>query len=768
MESKRHKLIIRTLPILLLAFALRIWGLADHNIWWDEGIGVWLARMPVLEAIDWTAGDVHPPLYYVVLRAWRLWAGEGEFVLRYPSVLFSLLTVPVIYQLGRRLGGIRAGLLAALCLTVSRFAVWWAQEIRMYALAALFAAGSLWSTVRLWRDPPRGRGWRPWVAYVVTTLGSFYTLYLTVTVGAVTNLGFLIAWWHGGCRRRTAIRWITAQLAVAALTLPWLIIALPRMHSWSSDAPFTPGFFIQLYATILAVGSPLDLQSYRTVTAAAFVALGPGLLALVRRRSGPLRRGGLAMLLAGLLLPPLVVMMVSLPGLRFYFSRPLVPRYLLPLAACYTTVAAWGNAALSRTRRALSLGMAGVTLVAALAGLVAFYPGRARRDDYPTIAEVLTALRQPGDAVVLYVDRDWPIFTAHYAGARQDLPYGADYRDDGFVEGRLAPIWEQATAVWLVTTPESLQADPDRTVPRWLAARAAFTETVVTGEATLTFYARTEERAQAAFRVVPSFTPPITVGAPLGLRGVSIPLPRYRTGDTLHLGFYWSGAPPEGARVAVGPREVRVMVGDLDTVAGATTTRSQIDVPLTPDLPGGRYTVTIDAAGDPPLRVGTFTVLRAAAGTSTTTGDIPYPIEYRFGESITLVGYALPETVVAAGGVVPLTLYWRADAPVVDRYKVFTHLVGETFNAGTGNFLWGQQDNEPVSGQAPTTLWAPGSVIADAYLLPVDPAAPPGTYTLEVGLYGLVDGVRMAVAGPGGPLENDAVLLATVAVRASP
>ena len=91
--------------ILLLAFALRLTGLADRSIWWDEGIGVWLARMPVLESIRWTAGDVHPPLYYVLLRGWWLLVGafpEGsEFVLRFPSVMFSFLAVPLIYRLGK-------------------------------------------------------------------------------------------------------------------------------------------------------------------------------------------------------------------------------------------------------------------------------------------------------------------------------------------------------------------------------------------------------------------------------------------------------------------------------------------------------------------------------------------------------------------------------------------------------------------------------------------------------------------------------------------
>ena len=103
---------------------------------------------------------------------------------------------------------------------------------------------------------------------------------------------------------------------------------------------------------------------------------------------------------------------------------------------------------------------------------------------------------------------------------------------------------------------------------------------------------------------------------------------------------------------------------------------------------------------------------------------------------------------------------------ISERYKVFTHLLGEVYNADTDNFLWGQQDNEPVNGQAPTTRWQPGAIIVDPYRIPVAPDAPPGRYRLEVGLYGLIDGQRLPVSG-GSPdqIHNDAVILTEIEVR---
>jgi 4-amino-4-deoxy-L-arabinose transferase-like glycosyltransferase len=781
------------IPVLLVAFGLRMLDLTEHNVWWDEGIGVWLARMPLWESIQWTAGDVHPPLHYMMLHGWRLVAGESVFALRALSVFVSLLTLPLVYRLGRLLGGVRVGVLAALLLGLSRFSIWWAQEIRMYALAAMLATGALWAAAWMWQARRRHRR-AAWLLYVGFTTASLYSLYLTATVVAVTNLGFLAfiaqAWQRRRMDGKLALRtiemkervipWVTAQIAVTVLFLPWALYAIPRMHAWSSDTAFTPVFFLQLYTTILAVGSPVDVTSYLPLTVTLFLGLAFAVGLLWRRIQQPARLGGVFMVLMGLVFPPVVVAVVSLPGLSFYFSRPLVPRYLLPLAACYTVLAAWAAVKLHKRgtdemqglshviRQVATLLLIGGALSTALVGLSAFYPGRTQRDDYATIAEILTALRRPEDAVVLYVDRDWPIFTAYYAGHRHDLAYGANYNDADAVAARLAPVWEAVEGVWLIATPESLQSDPRRHVPGWLQTHALVAETWVSGEVALTFYAKTDTRALTRAAVVPGFTLPRAVGAPFGLAGASLPLSRYQTGDTFRLGLYWVLPQPDDAVIVVhGPDKERTypvvnVRGDLNLVRGQT------DIPLTTDLPGGEYQVAVAAPGFPAQIIGSFTLIHKPLGGSSAPDTLPNPIDVRFGEHIQLAGYALPRTTAAAGETIALTLYWQTEAPVAARYKVFTHLVGETFNAGTDNFLWGQQDNEPGQGQAPTTRWSPGAIVVDTYLIPVDAQAPPGPYTLEIGLYGLVDGLRLPTAARDGqaPIDvrPDAVRLATILI----
>ncbi|RME33638.1 MAG: hypothetical protein D6793_09535, partial [Thermoflexia bacterium] len=143
---KRHAWLL--VAGLLVAFALRVYRLGDQNIWWDEGLAIWAVRHGFVETTLWTAGDVHPPLYFWLLWPWVRLAGESEFAARYLTVMVAMPTVAVMAPLGRRLGGRAVGAAALWLLALSRFHVWWSQEMRMYALAALGATLSFYFLLR--------------------------------------------------------------------------------------------------------------------------------------------------------------------------------------------------------------------------------------------------------------------------------------------------------------------------------------------------------------------------------------------------------------------------------------------------------------------------------------------------------------------------------------------------------------------------------------------------------------------------------------------
>ena len=141
--------------VLLLGYFLRVYTLGDFDFNWDEGYSNWIVSLPYGEMIQTTAADVHPPLYYQMLRVTQSFAGSGEFVNRYPSALLGVITLALTYGLGRSVGGHWVGVIAALLLAISRASIDIAQLSRMHMIAAMFATGGLWMTVLVWRNPRR-------------------------------------------------------------------------------------------------------------------------------------------------------------------------------------------------------------------------------------------------------------------------------------------------------------------------------------------------------------------------------------------------------------------------------------------------------------------------------------------------------------------------------------------------------------------------------------------------------------------------------------
>jgi len=57
--------------MIALATLLRLWlAVLPEPLWYDEAFSAAVARLPVDRMIAATAGDVHPPGYYVALKAW--------------------------------------------------------------------------------------------------------------------------------------------------------------------------------------------------------------------------------------------------------------------------------------------------------------------------------------------------------------------------------------------------------------------------------------------------------------------------------------------------------------------------------------------------------------------------------------------------------------------------------------------------------------------------------------------------------------------------
>ena len=113
--------------ILALAAGLRFFRIDAQSLWNDEGNSARLAERSPALIIDGAAGDIHPPLYYLALSAWRSAFGPGEAALRGLSAVMGVIVVAFVFLLGRRLFDVRVGLLGAFVAAINPFAVYYSQ-----------------------------------------------------------------------------------------------------------------------------------------------------------------------------------------------------------------------------------------------------------------------------------------------------------------------------------------------------------------------------------------------------------------------------------------------------------------------------------------------------------------------------------------------------------------------------------------------------------------------------------------------------------------
>src|SRR5665213_218919 len=74
-------------------------------LWLDEALTVDRARLPISQIADSVKHDGAPPLYYYLLHFWMRLFGQSNFATRSLSGVIGVITLPVAWLAGNRLGG---------------------------------------------------------------------------------------------------------------------------------------------------------------------------------------------------------------------------------------------------------------------------------------------------------------------------------------------------------------------------------------------------------------------------------------------------------------------------------------------------------------------------------------------------------------------------------------------------------------------------------------------------------------------------------------
>jgi len=730
---------MKRLDTVLLLGAITVGGLVlrAHNLdaqplWWDEGYSLFFATRDVVTMLERTALDIHPPLYYALLRVWMNIAGTSAATARWFSVLIGTATIPLLYALARQLFSARVARVAALLLALSPLHIYYSQEVRMYGLVTLLGIASVYFFVRLRQmTPGKPSTARVALAYILVTTAALYTQYYAAFILA-SQIVVLCVWtWQ---ERQSPSTDRSAHLAhwfaIVLLYLPWVLYAGPKLYAYVTAkvaiekyAPLDPVTFLARHLAAFSVG---HLTAWTTLAWASIIIIALAILGLTKTFRQPVSSSPALPLSLLLFVPLAFAYLVNL----LYPFHPIRGERLLLLAApaFYLFVARGIDALWQHRARFGALAILLIAIVSA-SSLADFYNvPRYPHDDYrPLIAEV-QSLAQPGDTFLAIYPWQIGYLEAYYTGA--------PLRVVEVTASNWQTAIENVARVWLPALQTQGRILEDA-LAQTLRARAYSILDQWHGTTRLEFYAFVADPPlpRAPRNIV--FEDNTTLGDVAIARE---PLVAGR--DILPLRFVGSTRAPTIASFRLLDKNETVWA-QSDREIARDTQRLGIALPL--GLPPGEYALRVTAyradtrarlrLKDSEQESALLATIEVITPTQPNLAALPHRTQIDFGNGMSLVGYDVPPT-VAPGFATPFTLFWQATRAPEREFIIVTQIQN-----GRGN-VFATTQAVPARGIHPTTRWHSGEMVRDPQTLLLRGDTLDGDYRIVVALMDAVTGAR--------------------------
>lgn len=388
--ARRHPLAC----ILLLAAGLRLIVIGTQSMWYDEIFTNIVSQLPMDRLLEATAGDVHPPTWYLIERAFIIVLGDGEFAMRLPAMLLGLLCVWLTWRMMGLLGLKNLAAPASLLMAVAPTELYYSNEARMYML---MAAAMLVATLG-------ALGRKPWLLAggVAVLLFSHNLSVIYMPTLVVTTL--------------VVSKRAKSLLPIAIGCLPWLAW-LPQLAQQANDISnlgnggywiervthnYVASLVVRLNSVVFPDFSP-DVFNIVAIPIVLAFLIWPAWAAVTRRSLA-------ALLLAGLALGPALTML----AVSYLWKPILITRGLIGILPPWFGLTVWWIKLPHEWTWARHL-LIGLSALVFFSTSVVYFTHDRTYGMHETVRYIRT-VAQPGDLVCHADLATWGMFQVYYPG----------------------------------------------------------------------------------------------------------------------------------------------------------------------------------------------------------------------------------------------------------------------------------------------------------------------------------------------------------------
>ena len=293
----------------------------QQSLWFDDDYSVLLATRPVGELIHLTSIDVHPPLYYLLLKGWGALFGWTDLAMRSLSILFTVGALAVGGLLVRKMFGNRAAIGSMFVVALAPLLMRYGFEVRMYAMASFIGMSATYALYSAWKS--KGKMQSRWlIIYATLLILGLYTVYSLALLWIAHAVWVVYIMVHQRQKAKDLVPYVSAFAAAAVIYIPWLPTFVSQLSNGALGPIMEPLKLDQLVGIFSFNTVYLPTDKVNVVQTAALVAVvGVYVWAIPKARKKLKAKSGELALLSVYMAVPIVVMMVVSLSKAMYVER---------------------------------------------------------------------------------------------------------------------------------------------------------------------------------------------------------------------------------------------------------------------------------------------------------------------------------------------------------------------------------------------------------------------------------------------------------------